>query len=898
MLAPEVVQTSDMDCGPASLKCLLEGFGIHVSYGRLREACQTAVDGTSIDTLEEVMAPLGLEAEQVMVPVNHLLLAEADLLPALLVVVLPNGFTHFLVVWRRMGPWVQVMDPAIGRRWLTVSQLYRETYIHEHELSASDWHAWACSAGFLEPLARRLKNLGLDEQSQALLEQAVESPDWQALATLDAATRLVESLSASRAIRRGREAQQLLAALNARARQATAAIPNAYWSVRPASKESTAEEEPQVRMRGAVLVRVSGRLPESRESLPQQSEQPAAEHLSPELKAALAESPSRPLRDLFRLLREDGVLVFPVLLLGLLVAAGSVVFEALVFSGVIELGRDLGLMTQRLTAASAFVLFLVVVLLIELKTAQGLVQLGRRLEARLRWQFLEKIPRLGDRYFHSRPVSDMAHRSHSIHTIRELPRLAGQLVRAVFGLLLTAVAISWIDPPSAPIALFSAILAVALPWVFRVPFTERDLRVRTHTGALGRFYLDTLLGLTAVRAHRAEGAMRREHENLLVEWVNASQRFLRAVLLLDGLQVLLGFGLAALLILLHTARTGESAGTLLLAYWALYLPVLGEEIALLARQYPLHRNVTLRLLEPLGAPEAEAAEHSAQYKDDFGAHCHCHQSKQTKGCTIAFAGVEVVAAGQRILSGIDFELQAGMHIAILGPSGAGKSTLVSLLLGWHRPTAGKLLVDGAPLDSVRLERLRTETVWVDPSLQLWNRTLVANLLYGAPERRELAPVLQATDLYSMLQRLPEGLQMRLGEGGAFLSGGEGQRVRFGRGLFRPDARLVILDEPFRGLDRAARAALLKKARSVWHAATLVCITHDVEETRAFERVVVMEAGQISEIGDPEQLLVDEYARYHALHRAEQDIRSSLWSSQAWQRWQLVNGRLRERGTNP
>ena len=76
-LVPEVVQTSAMDCGPAVLKALLEGFGIPVRYDRLREACQTDVDGTSIDTLEEVAGRLGLDAEQVMIPADHLFLAEA-----------------------------------------------------------------------------------------------------------------------------------------------------------------------------------------------------------------------------------------------------------------------------------------------------------------------------------------------------------------------------------------------------------------------------------------------------------------------------------------------------------------------------------------------------------------------------------------------------------------------------------------------------------------------------------------------------------------------------------------------------------------------------------------------------------------------------------------------------
>src|SRR6266571_1629675 len=114
-LAPEVVQTSSMDCGVAAIKCLLEGFGIRVSYGRLREACQTDVDGTSIDTLEEIAEQLGLGARQILIPLDHVLLNDAEALPAIAVVRNAAGVAHFLVAWRRHGPVVQVMDPARGR---------------------------------------------------------------------------------------------------------------------------------------------------------------------------------------------------------------------------------------------------------------------------------------------------------------------------------------------------------------------------------------------------------------------------------------------------------------------------------------------------------------------------------------------------------------------------------------------------------------------------------------------------------------------------------------------------------------------------------------------------------------------------------------------------------------
>src|SRR5262249_22209381 len=137
--APEVVQTSAMDCGPATLKCLLEGFGIHISYGRLREACQTDVDGTSIDTTEEIAGQLGLEVEQTVLPVDHLLLKEARALPALVVVRQPNGLTHFVVAWRRHGALMQLMDPATGRRWISVGEFRNELYVHEIPIPASYW---------------------------------------------------------------------------------------------------------------------------------------------------------------------------------------------------------------------------------------------------------------------------------------------------------------------------------------------------------------------------------------------------------------------------------------------------------------------------------------------------------------------------------------------------------------------------------------------------------------------------------------------------------------------------------------------------------------------------------------------------------------------------------------
>jgi ABC-type transport system involved in cytochrome bd biosynthesis fused ATPase/permease subunit len=140
-----------------------------------------------------------------------------------------------------------------------------------------------------------------------------------------------------------------------------------------------------------------------------------------------------------------------------------------------------------------------------------------------------------------------------------------------------------------------------------------------------------------------------------------------------------------------------------------------------------------------------------------------------------------------------------------------------------------------------------------------------------------------------LKRLPDGLQTNLGEGGALVSGGEGQRVRMGRAMARDRVRLAILDEPARGLDRENREAFLERARRHFAKATLFCITHDVADTMNFARVLVIEAGTIIEDGDPRKLFDDASSRYRELCDQEDMVRRHMWSHPMWRRFQMKDG---------
>lgn len=905
-----------MDCGPASLKCLLEGFGRRVSYGRLREACQTEVDGTFIGSLEVVAGQLGLEAEQIMIPVDHLHLPAAAALPALVVVRLADGNTHFVVAWRRVGRRIQVMDPGVGRRWPTLRDFQGQCYIHEHEVPAAAWKQWASSGEFLDALGQRLGQVGLSQGAgRRLIDQAVAGAGWRKLAALDAACRWCRSLLDTGEVRAKEAAAMVEQVWPLAIADGTELIPKAYWSVTPSGAQEPSSEaatgsvppdeigaEETLMLRGVVLVRVKGLAPEHDPvHRPESAAAPDPQHradLPPELVAALDEPAVSPWRTLADWVRQGGLLKPSVMLGGAAVAAAIVVMEALLLRALFDLAPVSAPGLERWGVIGLLVAFAALGPALKLPVLSLAHGLGRSLELRLRMGYLGKLMRLPGRYFSSRLVSDMAVRGHGIHQLRQLPLVAERLWGLAVQLLLTALGLMWLAPGLWPWILGAALAAIWVPFLTYPFMAERDLKVRNHGGALSRFYLDSLLGLTAIRSHGAEGNMRRAHEAKLKEWRSASESVLRATVWGEGIQMLVGFALAAGLLMAYLRRSGIGGGTLLLVYWSLRMPALGREIFASVRRLPALRSTTLRLLELLNAPEEEVPESAATSESssslpepnadpDLGTDQGADQ-----GADLEWRGVGVVAGGHALLSEVDLRLAGGEHVAVVGPSGAGKSTLVGLWLGRHRPAEGELRVDGRPLDGARLNELRRCTAWVDPEAQLWNRTLFQNLRYGLRDRRclPLAKVLEEADLRSVIEALPDGLSTLLGEGGGLVSGGEGQRVRLGRALGLGHPRLVILDEPFRGLDGDTRRRLIAGARQRWRGCTLLCVTHDVADTLTFPRVLVVDGGRVVEDGDPNDLASRPSSAYGALLQAAEAARAG-WLDASWRRWRVADGRL-------
>ena len=893
LLVPEVVQTSGMDCGPATLACLLRGFDVPASYARLRDACQTDVDGTSIDAMQDVATLLGLDAEQVIVPADHLLLNAAGTLPAIVVTRMPGGLTHFVVVWRRHGPLLQVMDPAVGRRWVPARRFLAEVYVHELAIPAEDFARWARSAALGEPLLRRLTGLGLSRPAaQALVADAAAAPTSEALAALDAAAR--QAAAARRLPGPRRRAGPGVVQL-ARARAAA----DEHWFARPVPARPES-----VTLRGAVLVRVSGR----------RADAPTREELPADLRAAVAGPDPRPGRFLWqRLLGLGGWRVAAVALVAALAAAGTVadavLFRALLSAG--SPGADLG------RAAAGLVALAAVLLALDVLVAGQVAAGGRTVETGLRAGLLRRLPVLPDRYVRSRPLSDLAERAHRLHRLRELPALAVELVTLTTQLLLLPLVIGLIEPVSAVPAAVTAAAATAVGFLLVPVQAERDLRQRNHVGALARCYLDALAGLTAIRAHRAEAVLTAEHRGLLDRWAAAVRGVHRAALTAELAQGAVGLAGVAWLLASAAGRVTDPATFLLLAYWAVGLPMLGQQAGALARRYPAYRSAAVRLLEPLTAPledagpadaadavnapagvTAEPADDLAEPAGDLaepagdlaepagtraepaapgaggGAGTRC-------GVEVRLSGVTVQAGGLHVLAVPSLVIPPGTAVAVVGRSGSGKSTLAGLLLGWHVPAAGQVLVAGRPLDPAELARLRRHTAWVDPAVTLWNASLAVNLGYGV-DGAVPPSMADQVGLAPVVAGLAADPDQPLGERGWLLSGGEAQRVRLGRAAAQRDVRLAVLDEPFRGLDRERRRALLSRVRTWWPDATLIFVTHDVADTLGFDRVLLVENGEIVEDGAPAALAARTGSGYRALLAAEQAV-TARFGSRVWRR---------------
>jgi ATP-binding cassette subfamily B protein/subfamily B ATP-binding cassette protein MsbA len=208
------------------------------------------------------------------------------------------------------------------------------------------------------------------------------------------------------------------------------------------------------------------------------------------------------------------------------------------------------------------------------------------------------------------------------------------------------------------------------------------------------------------------------------------------------------------------------------------------------------------------------------------------------------------------LQNISFKIPAGSRVAIVGPTGAGKTTLASLIVRFYDPQHGAIKFDGTDIRKIKLQSLRNQLSLVLQEPMLFSGSIADNIRYGrlGASLDEIVEAARAANAHDFIERLPEGYDTELGEGGRQLSGGERQRICVARAFIR-NAPILILDEPTSSIDSKTELVILDALDRLMEGRTSLMIAHRLSTVRKADLIIVVNRGRVAEVGPHDELLI-------------------------------------------
>ncbi len=250
-----------------------------------------------------------------------------------------------------------------------------------------------------------------------------------------------------------------------------------------------------------------------------------------------------------------------------------------------------------------------------------------------------------------------------------------------------------------------------------------------------------------------------------------------------------------------------------------------------------------------------------------------------KNHDIRFDSVRFSYKDSEVIHGVSFEIKENSMTAFVGESGSGKSTLAKLLVHFYDLNDGSISIGGQDITDMTLEALNDEISYVSQEQFLFNTTIYENILIGKPgaDRSEVLAAAERAQCSDFLERLPMGIDSKAGDSGKMLSGGERQRIALARAILK-DAPIIVLDEATAFIDPENEEKMNAAISQVIRDKTIIIIAHRLPSIVEADQIVVLNDGNISDIGTHEELLVRNEEYKH------------LWEAQSKTgEWQIKEG---------
>jgi ABC-type multidrug transport system fused ATPase/permease subunit len=410
---------------------------------------------------------------------------------------------------------------------------------------------------------------------------------------------------------------------------------------------------------------------------------------------------------------------------------------------------------------------------------------------------------------------------------------------------------------------FAAVMAVAFKRL-RPIFRKRGEINAEVTGRLG----ETLGGVRLVKVYVAEQREARVFEEGVLRLFRNIASTITGTSLVSSLSTVIVGGVS--LLIMVVGGRAVLAGGMTLGDLILYTILVGMMVAPLVNIASIGTQITEAFagLDRL----REIREVVTEDADDEG--------KAVLGVVegrVAFENVSFgYTANVPVLEDVSFDAPAGTTTALVGPSGAGKSTLIGLIMAFHRPDAGRILIDGRDLDGFRLRDYRSQLGVVMQDNFLFDGSIRDNIAFSRPDATdaEIERAARVANADEFIDRFGDRYDTIVGERGVKLSGGQRQRVAIARAIVA-DPRILILDEATSSLDSESEALIREGLSRLRQGRTTFVIAHRLSTIRSADRILVLDRGRIVERGTHHELLRTG-GLYRALYERQQGIEEDIF----------------------